>query len=132
MKKYNCFAFLNSKTNDKFRSLQGVDCGYANGYVAIPPEHPLYEKTYDAAYEAGIEAHGSLTFSASMPEIFRNFDSECVEWLDGEIPEDYWVFGFDTIHGGDTLAFWNREKCIEETKKLKEQFENWKNEHKRN
>ena len=125
MKKYNCFSFLNSETNDKFRNLRDIDGGYANGYVAIPPEHPLYEKTYDDAYEAGIEVHGALTFSDSMPQILYSFDLGCVEWLDGEIPEDYWVFGFDTIHGGDTLAFWDREKCIEETQRLKEQFENY-------
>lgn len=125
MKKYNCFSFLNSETNDKFRNLRDVDCGYANGYVAIPPEHPLYEKTYYDAYEVGIEAPGGLTFSASMSKILRGFDLGCVEWLDGEIPEDYWVFGFDTIHGGDTLAFWSRERCIEETKRLKEQLENY-------
>lgn len=125
MKKYNCFSFLNSETNDRFRNLKDFDCGYANGYVAIPPEHPLYEKPYDDAYEAGIEVHGGPTFSASMSKILRGFDLGCVEWLDGEIPEDYWVFGFDTIHGGDTLDFWSRERCIEETKRLKEQFENY-------
>lgn len=128
MKKYNCFSFLNTSMNDHHRNLiskYGMDCGYANGYVAIPTDHPLYEKSYDEAYEAGITVHGGLTYSDSIVNILSDFDLWGVEWLDGEIPEDYWVFGFDTIHGGDTLAFWNRERCIEETKRLKEQFENY-------
>lgn len=128
MKKYNCFSFLNTSMNDHHRDLvskYGMDCGYANGYVAIPPEHPLYEKSYDDAYEAGIEVHGELTFSASMPKILYNFDLGCVEWLDGEIPEDYWVFGFDTMHAGDTLDFWNLNRCMEEINNLKSQLENY-------
>lgn len=131
MKKYNCFSFLNTSINDHHRDLvskYGMDCGYANGYVAIPTNHPLYGKSYDEAYEAGITAHGGLTYSDSIVNVLSNFDLWGIDWLDGEVPEDYWVFGFDTMHAGDTLDFWNCEKCIEETKRLKEQFENWKNE----
>jgi hypothetical protein len=114
--------------NDHHRdlvSIYGMDCGYANGYVAIPTDHPLYGKSYDEAYEAGITAHGGLTYSDSIVNVLSNFDLRGVDWLDGEVPEDYWVFGFDTMHAGDTLAFWSCEKCIEETKRLKEQFENY-------
>ena len=85
MGKFKCFAFLNSSVNDHHRDLvskYGMDCGYANGYVAIPTDHPLYGKSYDEAYEAGITAHGGLTYSDSMPSVLSNFDLFGVDWLD--------------------------------------------------
>ena len=45
--------------------------------------------------------------------------------VDGEVPEDYWVFGFDTMHAGDTLDFWNLNRCVEEINNLKSQLENY-------
>ena len=39
--KYKCLGFINSTRNQHLQKY-GIDCGYANGYVAIPPEHPLY------------------------------------------------------------------------------------------
>lgn len=128
MGKFKCFAFLNSSVNDHHRDhflKYGMDCGYANGYVAIPADHPLYGKSYDEAYEAGITAHGGLTYSDSMPSVLSNFDLFGIDWLDGEVPEDYWVFGFDTMHAGDTLDFWNINRCTEEVNNLKSQLENY-------
>ena len=128
MENFKCFAFLNTSVNDHHRDLvskYGMDCGYANGYVAIPTDHPLYGKSYDEAYEAGITAHGGLTYSDSIVNVLSNFDLWGVDWLDGEVPEDYWVFGFDTMHVGDTLDFWNRNRCMEEINNLKSQFENY-------
>lgn len=128
MKKFKCFAFLSTAINDECRKTSGIwkgDCGYANGYVAIPKNHPLYRKTYDEANDAGINVHGGLTFSASIVDVLSRFDLWGVDWLDGEIPEDYWVFGFDTLHYGDTLEEWSCEKCIAEVNKLKKQFENY-------
>lgn len=128
MEKFKCFAFLNTSVNDHHRdhfSKYGMDCGYANGYVAIPTNHPLYGKSYDEAYEAGITAHGGLTYSDSIVNVLSNFDLFGVDWLDGEVPEDYWVFGFDTMHAGDTLDFWNLNRCMEEISNLKSQLENY-------
>lgn len=128
MGKSKCFSFLNTSMNDHHRDLvskYGMDCGYANGYVAIPTDHPLYGKSYDEAYEAGITAHGGLTCSDSIVNVLSNFDLLGVDWLDGEVPEDYWVFGFDTMHWEDTLNNWPRERCIEETNKLKSILENY-------
>ena len=128
MSNYKCYAFLSTSRNDFVREACkkfGMDCGYANGYVAIPTDHPLYGKSYDAAYEAGITAHGGLTYSDSIVNVLSNFDLQGVDWLDGEVPEEYWVFGFDTMHWEDTLNNWPRERCIEETNKLKSILENY-------
>ena len=128
MGKFKCFAFLNTSVNDHHRdhfSKYGLDCGYANGYVAIPTDHPLYGKSYDEADEAGITVHGGLTYSDSIVSVLSNFDLCGVDWLDGEVPEDYWVFGFDTMHAGDTLDFWNLNRCMEEINNLKSQLENY-------
>lgn len=128
MSKYKCYAFLNTSVNNRYRKIApefSGDCGYANGYVAIPVDHPLYGKTYDEACEAGITAHGGLTYSASMVSVLSNFDPLDTDWLDGEVPEDYWVFGFDTMHFGDTINNWPQEKCIEETNNLKAILENY-------
>ena len=128
MGKYKCFAFLNTSVNDHHRDhflKYGLDCGYANGYVAIPTDHPLYGKSHDEAYDAGIIAHGGLTYSDSIVNVLSNFDLWGVDWLDGEVPEDYWVLGFDTMHSGDTLDFWNLNRCMEEINNLKSQLENY-------
>lgn len=89
-------------------------CGYANGYVAIPPSHPLYEKHYD---DVNIHVHGGLTFS----DWSQFFESDNIEILgtETELPEDWWVFGFDTCHYGDNKDNWNKEACIRETLRLK-------------
>lgn len=93
--------------------------GYANGYVAVPPEHPLYEKHYDSV---DLNVHGGLTYSDKYRNQFLD-----PEFLDGEVPEDYWVFGFDTCHWGDNLDNCDREYCINEVTHLKEQLEQWQN-----
>lgn len=115
--KYKCFGFLNSTHN---RHLQkcGIDCGYANGYVAIPPEHPLYGIHYN---DVNIEVHGGLTFSKH----FCFFNTTTPELLDAKIPDNYWVFGFDTMHVSDTLESCPREYVINEVNILKEILENY-------
>lgn len=66
--------------------------GYRCGYVIIPKDHVLYEKSYDDLYDVEtfefaefypIEAHGGLTFS----------DFICEEW----------ALGFDCAHYGDAV-----------------------------
>lgn len=96
--------------------------GYANGYVAVPPEHPLFGSDYDYPE---IHIHGGLAYSKSSGEVFEIFDMSAFEMLDGDIPEGYWVFGFDTFHLGDNPVTRSREWCIEETNRLKEILENW-------
>ena len=126
------YAFLNNTVNKHFResdALHGLrdNVGYANGYVAVPPEHPLHGVNYNDV--DNIEVHGGLTFSNSMEEIKADGwhdDTECIGFDSfDDIPQDYWVFGFDTMHYDDG-PFHNREWCIEETKGLMEQLENIK------
>lgn len=58
------------------RSWMGMWCGY----VGVPASHPLYGLHYDDAAEAGIEAHGGLSWAAASTE------------------DELWWFGFDCGH----------------------------------
>lgn len=100
-------------------------CGYANGYVAVPPEHPYHGMDYD---NVPVNIHGGLTFGGDAKRITQNWKKH-IEFLgeDTEIPDNYWIFGFDTLHWGDNLKKWSRENCIEETLCLKEQLEELSN-----
>lgn len=124
------YAFLNNTVNKHLNEqpFSMLKAGYANGYVAVPPEHPLHGVNYNDV--DNIEVHGGLTFSNSMEEIKADGwhdDTECIGFDSfDDIPKDYWVFGFDTAHAYDNPTVWNRETCIEETKYLKEQLENIK------
>ncbi|WP_289300503.1 hypothetical protein [Xylanibacter muris] len=121
-------AFMNSTRNDEFRKAVGDDFiangGYANGYVAVPPEHPYHGKDYDKPL---VDVHGGLTFDASAKEVNERWKS--LEFIgdETELPDDYWVFGFDTLHCNDNITNWPRERCVEETIKLKEQLEKMSN-----
>lgn len=121
-------AFMNSTRNDEFRKAVDDDFiangGYANGYVAVPPEHPYHGKDYDKPL---VDVHGGLTFDASAKEVNERWKS--LEFIgdETELPDDYWVFGFDTLHCNDNITNWPRERCVEETIKLKEQLEKMSN-----
>lgn len=121
--KYNkCIAFLHNEVNEKIR----CDCGYANGYVAIPPEHPLHGCGYDDFY---VDIHGGLTYSNSAAHVKTYFNPNFLELCElNDIPDDYWVFGFDTMHYMDTLDNWSRENVIKEVDKLKKFFVNYSKE----
>lgn len=119
----NTIAFINPKHNEKLRKalqrdMPTCDCGYANGYVAVPPEHPYYGKDYD---DVPVEVHGGLTYG-TVAGCSAVLDG--AEFLEGDhIPENWTVFGFDTCHYDDSLASWPRERCIEETLKLQRRIE---------
>lgn len=117
-------AFLNTCVQRE-RNQYYFPCGYANGYVAVPPEHPYHGEFYD---EVPVNIHGGLTLSADAKRMSQNWKKH-IESLgeDTEIPDNYWIFGFDTLHLGDNLETWSREKCIEETLRLKEQLEEMSN-----
>lgn len=115
-------AFMSGVVNKRLREHSKItQTGYANGYVAVPPEHPYYGKDYD---DVPVEIHGGLTFG-------RKYEAGCqtegdweMEFIEGNhIPEGWWVFGFDTCHFNDSLATWPRERCVEETLSLKTQLE---------
>lgn len=60
------------------------ESGYANGYVAVSENHPLYGKDYDDLN--GIWIHGGLTYSGKMVP-HHDF-----ELLDGGITSRVLVF----------------------------------------
>jgi hypothetical protein len=83
--------------------------GWGNGYVAVPPSHPLWGVDYNNVEQ--IDVHGGLTYSEmnDVPGLFVAFP---------EIPTNYWVFGFDTKHWDDTLKTWPKKAVEAETKRL--------------
>ena len=106
---------INSYLND-----EGHGAGYANGYVAVPKDHPYYGKDYD---DIEINIHGGLTFSNSGSYILKEWENiEMIEGTSRDL-ENSWVFGFDTCHCGDNLNIWPIEAVIEETLRLKNQLE---------
>lgn len=125
-------AFLNKGRNEEIRNDSResffMNAGYANGYVAVPPEHPYHGVDYDRVI---VRVHGGLTFDASAREI-NNTENPMwknLEFLgdETELPDDWWVFGFDTLHCDDSLQTWPRERCVMETLKLKDQLEQMSN-----
>lgn len=67
-----------------------------NGYVGIPKEHPLYEKSYHYNdIDCYFDVHGGLTYAGKimLPET-----------------ENLWFFGFDTGHYDDAF-------CVEDALK---------------
>lgn len=75
-------------------------CGYANGYVAIPPSHPLYGKDYEFVNQIkGFDIQGGVTYSAMASEINNRKDYKNFEVKGNrQLPDNWWVFGFDTFH----------------------------------
>lgn len=113
--------------------------GWGNGYVAVPPEHPLWGKTYNDDDFPDLDVHGCVTFTEPClyAEETAVTNAKITPWcvgrrcwqlqhgepLDGDIPCDWWLIGFDTCHGGDSLENWPKERAIEETTKLQKQIE---------
>lgn len=128
-KYYRCYAFLHKGRNDEYREQAQkygflLKCGYANGYVAIPKNHPLYGVDY-SEIEDLVNIHGGITFSAPSEKCKQVWVTDKIEYLDKDIPDGYWVFGFDTMHFTDNEEICNKEWCIQETERLKEIFEFW-------
>ena len=82
--------------------------GWGNGYVAVPPSHPLWGVDYMNVNK--IDIHGGLTYS--------NFYIHGMLRMQLELPSNYWVFGFDTKHWDDTLKTWPKKAVEAETKRL--------------
>lgn len=89
---------------------RSIVCGWGNGYVAIPPTHPLYRADF-------------MSWEDDTPHL--NVPRE-ITWCDsagklnGEpaIPADWWIIGFDTCYRRDTLETCPKEYVEELTKKL--------------
>jgi len=88
---------------------RGMDFGWGNGYVVIPPYHSQYGVGYE---EIPVDVHGGLTFCG---------DAEKLDWPDVEGLKG-WVVGFDTAHLDDTLVRWPKEEVEAETLRLRAQL----------
>lgn len=121
------YGFLNTGLRKEYErnphSLFIMRCGYANGYVAVPPEHPAYGRNYE---DVEVDIHGGLTFGVKKSSIVNPEWWNDVEPLGfdavSQIPDDYWIFGFDTFHYQDGPHL-NRDWCVKEVGYLKEQLE---------
>lgn len=142
--KAELIAFINATHNNNLRNqerryMTSLSCGYANGYVAVPPEHPAYGKD-DLQLCDIINVHGGVTFSwpAVYPKMHegrkinpdyvgkKNQVLENAEYLTegiADVPDDWWIIGFDTCHFRDSLESCPREYVVAETQSLKAQLE---------
>mgnify|MGYP000924493825 CR=1 FL=1 len=98
--------------NDKY-----MNFGWGNGYVVIPKGHPLYGIDYD---DIDLDVHYGITYSNYASK--ENWEEVTQEERDN----DCWIIGFDTIHLGDTLEKWPKEKVQEEADYLLEQVKIYK------
>jgi hypothetical protein len=97
--------------------------GFANGYVVIPKDHPLWGLDYNSEEIESLNVHGGITFSEKVDEDMINH----ILWGKDLEDEDLgsWLIGFDTRHRklGDTLEKWPRKKVEMEVIKLIRQVE---------
>ncbi len=119
----NTISFINSKYNAEMRNKMAsigyaYDNGYANGYVAVPPNHPWFGKKYD---DLDVRVHGGVTYSAPVDNVIT--DGAEYLWGASGVPSGWWVFGFDTNHCHDTMDIWTHDRVIEETLKFQRQIE---------
>jgi hypothetical protein len=98
----------------------GIHAGWGNGYVVIPPDHPLWGKSYDELNEH-IDIHGGLTYASF---VFMN--GHWWEEIPHTVNPEGWVVGFDTNHYEDTLELWPKEAVILETSRLMGQLMKFK------
>lgn len=109
------------------------ECGQYNGYVAVPPTNKHFGKDWMDLYCVGV--HGGVTFSEPVCDSFlkeemselgvdvtkeRNGILEGAMFLDGvqDVPDDWWIIGFDTCHCDDTPQKWTKEAVIAEVRNL--------------
>lgn len=82
----------------------GGSRAYINGYVQVPPDHPLYQVNYSRTYNLPIEVHGSLTYGSD---------------------NNGW-FGFDTAHGNDSWTLGDLQRAgVVITDKIRSVVDTW-------
>jgi hypothetical protein len=97
-------------------------CGWGNGYVAIPPKHPLHGRKVGDSFIYSLEVHGGITWAHKHLDSLYSKEFLVVN---SEIPPGWWILGFDTGHLGDTSETWPKERVIQETRNLCKQLEKW-------
>lgn len=112
-----------------------IECGEYNGYVAVPPTSKFYG--IDEMDLWDIDVHGGVAFSEPVHsdileeemKVLGIASTRCevldrAIFLDGvqDVPDDWWIIGFDTCHDGDTQNNWDKEAVIAETRRLSKQL----------
>ena len=104
--------------------------------VAVPPGNKYHGRNInDMEY---FDVHGGITLSepATYPDVMngmeikkeyvgkRNKLLEKAEFITDNtgIGDDWWIFGFDTVHWGNNKYNWDRQALIEETLSMMEQL----------
>lgn len=93
--------FICHGVNDSMRQMakllgdKFVYVGEANGYVAIPPDHPFYGLGIEDDKVQSLTDLG-ISYAGMYIELF---ELEQIEFYSDERPGfDWWVFGFDTMY----------------------------------
>lgn len=95
------------------------DRGAGNGYVAVPPTHPLYGKNDCEIYEENcIRVAGEISFAANAEAVRKRLG--CVP---DSIPSDWWIIGFDTACTCMATKNWPMARVIKETEYMKNQID---------
>jgi hypothetical protein len=93
---------------------QRIGGGQYNGYVAIHRDYMTEEQDYQHWLDDmdGV-MHGGCTLDRFSGEFFK--DSAIVPVTDISANwSEYMVFGFDTLHLGDTWDYWTRQRVAAE------------------
>ncbi len=93
-----------------------IHCGWANGYVCVSKDHPLYGKHYN---EVDLQVHGGLTFSTQISAEYALMYGLSEDYV------DMWAFGFDTCHYGDDKRSCSEAYVKSEIESLKKQLEEY-------
>lgn len=100
--------------------------GLYNGYVAVPPTHPLYGMSDSEDKVEQLRVHGGVTWADSFEKskgiIAKGKDANRNS-VASSIPDDWWIFGFDTLHLGDNSDDWDWEGVWSEVERLAKQLE---------
>jgi hypothetical protein len=107
-----------------------LDFGWGNGYVIIKKDHQLWGSDYNSV---SVNVHGGITFANSVHHFYMMVNGEKEPKLKEQLenlPLKYkggWMFGFDTVHYGDSLEKWPHRRVRLEAEKLQKQLENYGN-----
>ena len=89
-----------------------VKGGAYNGYVVCSRDHPWFAMDPE---QVPVSVHCGLTYGRSCEDITMSIPKKLRT-------EDYWIYGWDTLHSGDTIERWSEERVREENNSLYWQF----------
>lgn len=129
--------------NKRLKIYSPKSCGQANGYVAVPPTNKYHGLSYFSPEVEALSVHGGVTYSefVTLKETSGNGFSKVLPEFVGkrntilaaskikfltektEVPDDWYILGFDTTHFGDNSCNWNECAVSAETLELAKQLE---------